>query len=341
MKENVTLDDIAEALDINISTVSRALKNHPKISNATKKRVQKKAKELGYAANNIATALARGRSNVVGIIVPSVDENFFSKAIRGIEIMLKKNGYRVIISQSHDTIEDEKSCIKTLLEARVDGILASHAMQTKNFAHYQQVIDRGITLILFDRFNEILDTHVVAIDDFKGAYRTTEHLIEQGCQKIAYIGGFSHVHIYNERFKGYRKALSDHNLEFNETMVREGDMKADTARRYTEELLQDSTSPDAIFATSDYSAMGAIQVLKEHDISIPEQVAVAGFSNEDFSSFVTPTLTSTEQHSNEMGRLAAQLFLNQVDDDGSAKISQKTMLATELIIRESSLRNRS
>jgi LacI family transcriptional regulator len=337
MKKNVTIDDIANKLDINISTVSRALKDHPKISSATKKRVQKKAKELGYEANNIATALARGRSNVVGIIVPSVDENFFSKAIRGIEIMLKKNGYHVIITQSHDTIDDEKNCVKTLLEARVDGILASHAMQTKDFSHYQQIIDRGITLILFDRFTEALNTNVVAIDDFKGAYRTTEHLIEQGCEKIAYIGGFNHVHIYHERFKGYQKALTDHHLKFDENRVRSGDMKMESAGQFTEKLLHISPKPDAIFATSDYSAIGAIQVLKKHNISIPDKMAVAGFSNEEFSSFVTPSLTSTEQHSDEMGRLAAQMFLNQVENDNDIKISQKTMLATELMVRESTL----
>ncbi len=247
MKENVTLNDIANALSLNISTVSRALKDHPKISSATKKKVQKKAKELGYSANGIATALAKGRSNVVGVIVPSVDENFFSKAIRGIELMLKKNGFYTIITQSHDMVEDEKSCIKTLLEARVDGILASHAMQTTDFGHYQQILDRGTTLILFDRFSEALDTHAVAINDFKSAYQTTEHLIDQGCQNIAYIGGFSQVHIYRKRFEGYCKALSDYNLSFNESLIREGNMKAGTAREFTEELLQGSPVPDAIF----------------------------------------------------------------------------------------------
>jgi LacI family transcriptional regulator len=338
MKRDVKLDDIANALDLNISTVSRALKDHPKISGATKNKVQKKAKELGYSANGIATALAKGRSNVVGVIVPGVDENFFSKAIRGIELMLKKNGFYTIITQSHDTVEDEKSCVKTLLEARVDGILASHAMQTTDFAHYQQILYRGITLILFDRFTEAVDTHSVAINDFKSAYRTTEHLIKQGCKKIAYLGGFRHVHIYKERFKGYRKALSDHNLSLDQNLIREGNMKADTARNFTKELLQVSPGPDAIFATSDYSAIGAIQVLKEHDISIPDQVAVAGFSNEEFSSFVTPTLTSTEQHSDEMGKMAAQMFLNQTKGDVNTKISQKTTLTTELIVRESTLR---
>jgi len=335
MKKNVTIDDIANALDINISTVSRALKDHPKISDATKKRVAKKAKELGYSTNNIASALARGRSKVVGVIVPSVDENFFAKAIRGIEVLLKKNGYRVIITQSHDNVEDERSSIETMLEARVDGILASHAMGTTDFKHYQKVLDRGVTLILFDRFNEAIDTHVVAIDDFKGGYRTTEHLIDQGCKKIAYIGGFSHVHIYNERFRGYRQALLDHDLAFDADIVFEGDMKMQSARDFTGHLLDASTIPDAIFATSDYSAIGAIQVLKERGIAIPDQVAVAGFSNEEFDSFVTPSLTSTDQHSDEMGRLAAQLFLNQINDESTTTVTQKTMLATELIVRDS------
>lgn len=339
-KRNVTIDDIANELNINISTVSRALKDHPKISDTTKKKVLKTAQQLGYSPNNIATALAKGQSNIVGVMVPSVDENFFASAIRGIEVMLKRNGYRVVISQSHDTVEDEKFCIETMLEARVDGVLASHAMQTTDFKHYRQVLDKGIPLILFDRFDESLDTHVVAIDDFKGAYQTTEHLIKQGCKKIGYVGGFNNVHIYMERFKGYQKALTDYGLEFNEDIVVECDMKREAGQEFAEKMIASSSLPDAVFATSDYSAVGVMQVLKEHGIKIPEQVAVAGFSNESFADFVTPSLTSTEQHSADMGRLAAKLFLEQVNSETVTMVSQKTILATELVIRESTQRKK-
>lgn len=338
MKKNITISDIAGELAIDPSTVSRALKDHPEISESTKKRVRKKATQLGYSANHIASALAQGQSNVVGVIVPRADESFFAKTIRGIEEKLMNNGYRTVITQSHDTVDGEKSCIKTMIEERVDGILASHAMQASDIDHYRPILDKEITLILFDRFNETLDTPVVAIDDFKGAYRTMEHLIEQGCKRIAFIGGSRHVHIYNERFKGYRQALVDHDLKFDETMVFDGDMKLESARTFTEKLLQAAPTPDAIFSANDHSAMGAIQVVKEHGISIPGEMAVAGFSNEEFSSFITPSLTSTKQHGEEMGRLAAQLFLNHINDDNTIAISQKIMVPTELVIRESTRR---
>jgi len=338
-KKSATIDDIANELNINISTVSRALKDHPKISDATKKKVLETAQKLNYSPNNIATALARGRSNVVGVMVPSIDEVFFASAIHGIVKVVKKNDYRVIISQSDDTTENEKNNIATMLAAQVDGILASHAMKTTSFEHYQQVLDKEVPLILFDRFNEAIDAHVVASDDFKGAYQAVEHLIEQGCQKIAHIGGKSHVHIYHERLNGYKQALADHHLPFDEQLVFQGNMKLNAGRKFIEKMLEDNTLPDAIFAASDYSAMGAMQVLLENDIQVPEQVAVIGYSNESFSSFVTPSLTSVDQHSVQIGELAAKLFLDQMDEDNTVSIPRKTILSPELVIRESSLKN--
>ncbi len=339
--KSTTLLDIANELDIDVSTVSKALKDHPKISDSTKEKVSKVAQKLNYHPNSIATALVKGSSNLIGVMVPHTDETFFSSAIRGIEEVAKEGGYRIIIFQSNDNIEDEINNINIMYQAKVDGILASHAMETDNFDHYQNIIDQGIPLILFDRFNEAIDSDVVAIDDYRGAYKAITHLIEQGCRKIIHLSGYQHVHIYNERRRGYKQALLDHDISFDKNLVLESNMSLEDGRELTSNFLKNSPPPDAIFASSDYTAMGAIQVLKENNIDIPEEVAVAGFSNETFSSYVTPGITSVEQHSRKMGEIAAQMFLDQVNKDSKFQTPvepRKAILNPELIVRESSQR---
>ncbi|MDR8393347.1 LacI family transcriptional regulator [Aliifodinibius sp. S!AR15-10] len=338
-KKNTTISDIAEELDINISTVSRALKDHPGISDATKEKVIKTAKKLNYYPNSIASALARGKTNVIGVIVPSTGENFFASVIKGIEKTAKDNGYKILISQSNDSISDEEDNIKTLLETHVDGILASLAMETRRFEHYQKIIDKNIPLVLFDRYDEALEADVVAIDDYLGAYRAVEHLIKQGCEEIAHFSGLKHVKIYSERLRGYKQALEDNGIAYNPDLVFESNMKLEQGRELAEQLLERDTLPDAIFCASDHVAMGAMQTLKGNDIEIPGQVALVGFSNEAFASFVTPSLTSVEQYSTRMGRIASDLFLKQVGDKEEGEtVPQKIVLTPKLMIRESSLR---
>src|SRR5699024_4274789 len=200
---DTTLRDIADELNVDISTVSKALNDHPKISDTTKLRVTKAAKELNYHQNKIAAALVKGSSNLIGVMVPQTDEIFFSSIIRGDEEVVKDRGYNIIILQSNDRVEDEIENIEILFQTNEDGILVTHAMETLKFDHYRQIIDRDIPLIFVDRYNESINTGVVAIDDFKGAYKAVSHLIERGCRRIAHIAGRQHVHIYHERLKGY------------------------------------------------------------------------------------------------------------------------------------------
>lgn len=335
-KKSARLTDIANHLNIDVSTVSKALKDHPKISEKTKVKVRAVARRLNYHPNHIATALVKGKSNLIGVMVPYTDENFFASAIRGIEEVLKNEGYQIIIFQSKDNTEDEISCIEAMFRTKVDGVIASHAMATENFEHFQHVLDQDIPLVLFDRFNDILDSDVVAIDDFKGAYKAVSHLIDQGCKNIAHISGFQNVHIYKERFRGYRQALKDHGLPYDPGNLLENDMSLEGGRKKAYELLSKKPLPDAIFCSNDYTALGVIQVLKKEGIKIPGQVAIVGFSNEDFTTFVTPTISSVEQHSRQMGRIAAQHFLKQLSDPEEATLPQKTILTPELIIRDSS-----
>ena len=338
---DTTLRDIADELNVDISTVSKALNDHPKISDTTKLRVTKAAKELNYHQNKIAAALVKGASNLIGVMVPQTDEIFFSSIIRGIEEVVKNSGYNIIILQSNDQIEDEIENINILFQTKVDGILVSHAMETQQFDHYRQIIDRDIPFIFVDRYNTSLDTGVVAIDDFKGAYKAVSHLIDQGCRRIAHIAGRKHVHIYKERFRGYKQALQDHDLSFRDDMVVESNLKLEAGRTIARKFLKMDPRPDALFAAGDRVAMGAIQELKKQNISIPSEMALVGFSNEDFCSFVTPTLTSIDQHSRKMGQKSAKLLVEQLSNDENKKISQKTLLNPELIIRESSLQSQS
>src|SRR5690606_3608926 len=182
-----TIHDIARELNITASTVSRALQDHPRISEATKRAVQKAAKKLNYQPNHIAAALRNGRSKIIGIIVPTADRNFFSSVIRGIEEVANKSNYNVMICQSHDDYEKEVTTVEALLNARVDGIIVSFAKGTENFGHFKKVKDKGIPLVLFDRSNHELETSHVVIDDYLGAYQAVEHLIQQGCKRIGHF----------------------------------------------------------------------------------------------------------------------------------------------------------
>lgn len=336
--KNTTLRDIAVELDIDVSTVSKALNDHPKISSATKIKVGEAAKKLNYHQNKIAAALVKGSSNLIGVMVPQTDEVFFSSIIRGVEEVVKSSGYNIIILQSNDCVEDEIENIEILFQTKVDGILVSHAMETQQFDHYRQIIDRDIPFIFVDRYNEVINTGVVAVDDFKGAYKAVSHLIDQGCRRIAHIAGRKHVHIYQERFRGYRQALKNHDLPFRDDMVVESNLKLEAGRTHAHTFLKMDPRPDAIFAAGDRVAMGAMQELKKNNVSVPAQMAVVGFSNEDFCSLVTPTLTSVNQHSRKMGQTAAKLLMEQLSDGDIQQIAQKTLLNPELVIRESSMR---
>lgn len=340
MKKKYTIHDIAKKLNITASTVSRALNDHPRISEATKKAVQKVALKLNYRPNNIAAALRNGRSNIIGIIVPTVDRNFFASIVRGIEEIANASRYNVMICQSYDNYEKEVATVNTLLNARVDGIIASHAKETKDFDHFLKVREKGIPVILIDRTTDNLEVSQVVVDDFLAAFKATEHLIEQGCKRIAHFTNTLKINIYKERLRGYREALAAHGLPYDESLVVESNLQLEDGRNSMLKLLSLSKLPDAVFSASAYGIMGALQVLKEKGIKVPQEVALIGFTNEPFTSFSEPALSTVEQHSVRMGNAAAEIFLEEIGDEEKKFIPQKIVLKPELIIRESSLRKK-
>ena len=331
-----TIHDIASYLNITASTVSRALNNNPRISESTRNAVLQAAKQLNYQPNNIAAALRNGKSNLIGVIVPTADRAFFSSIVRGIEEIANNLGYQIIICQSYDDYYKETQTVQALANARVDGIIASIAKESVKLEHYQAILNKGIPIVLFDRTTDQLDVNQVMIDDYQGAYEVVSHLVDEGCKRIAHFTSPAKVSIYKERLRGYTAALKDRGLPFDEGLIIESNLQLEGGRQSMLELLKLKEIPDAVFSASDYGAMGAMQVLKEKKIKIPQEVALAGFSNEPFTSFTDPSLTTVDQFSLTMGHVTGKLFFDQLKK--TTQQTQKTILKPKLIVRQSSLR---
>lgn len=333
----VTIHDIAKKLNVTASTVSRSLNDNPRISEKTKKRVIKMAEELNYKPNSIASALRKGKTQIIGMLVPLIDRAFFSSIIRGVEEVADGLNYHVIVSQSYENPENEKKAIKAFLNTQVDGVVASISKNTKDYSHYRDVIKSGIPLILFDRTTSILQTGEVVIDDYQGGYLATSHLISQGCKNIVHFTSQRNLNIYKERYRGYADALQDHGIKHDEKLVINGSSQLESGRQHAEYLLNNKIEFDAIFSASDFCALGAMQVLKENQFKIPKDVAIVGFSNEPFTSFTEPSISTVDQYPLEMGSTVANLFFETLNSDKDV-VPKKTVIQPKLIVRASSLK---
>lgn len=337
MQQSVTINDIAKELNIAVATVSRALNDHPAVKESTRKAVKLMAKRLNYQPNTIAASLRSGRSKIVGVLIPSAEINFFGSVIHGIEKVMSNNGYNVLIYQSNELYEFEKKGIETFLRSRVEGVLASISKETINLDHYEALKKRNIPLVLFDRANDSLGVPSVVVDDYRGAFTATAHLIEQGCKRIAHIGGQQHVTIFNQRLRGYIDALNVHNIPVKEDLIVYGKVSIQSGRECMHYLL--GHEPDAVFAVEDFTALGAIQAIKAAGKKIPVDIAVAGFANEAFGEYITPSLTTVNQQTDRMGEEAAKLFFEMISNKGKAVIHpRKLVLEPQLVSRESSLK---
>lgn len=339
-REKVTIYDISAKLNISAATVSRALNGNMNISQKTRDLVLKTAKEMNYKQNRLAQALKQGRTNNVGVIVPYMDRNFFSAVIRGIEEELTPHGYYVIICQSHEESKNEINQLNALLNTQIDGIFMSVSKTTTNGDHVMKALEENTPVIFFDRKLDVPGVSSVVLDDFKGGYSSTEHLIKQGCRNIACFIGNMELEIYQKRFNGYKAALENYGIPFKNELVIPTNSKIESGIEAVNQLWKSSSIPDAIFATSDYTALGAMQQLKSIGIRIPEDVCVVGFSNEPFTKYLDSPLTTVDQTPQLMGKIAAQVFLEQVNGAKQLTIEKKVVLSPELIIRESSNRQK-
>jgi LacI family transcriptional regulator len=336
-----TIQDIARELNITASTVSRALNNHAAISKATKKAVNKTAKKLSYHPNKIASSLRSGKSKIIGVIIPSAEINFFGSVVHGIEKVASENDYNVLLYQSNEQLDYERKGVQTFLRSRVDGVLASISKETTNLRHYLEIKKRGIPLILFDRASDELSVPSVVVNDYLGAFNATEHLISQGCKRIAHIGGQQHVVIFKQRLKGYIDALKKNGIPLEKDLVCYGKVTIESGIDCMNQLLALSQPPDGVFAVEDFTALGAMQALKKAGKKIPQDVAIIGFANEAFGAYITPSLSTVDQQTIKMGEAAANLFFDLIEKKEFYKTSpEKRVLEPVLIFRNSSLRKK-
>jgi DNA-binding LacI/PurR family transcriptional regulator len=307
-----TIRDIAIKLNISISTVSRALRGAPDVNPATKKAVLEIAEKLNYEPNRIAQSLRIKQTKTVGVIVPEINMHFFSSAISGIQEYCAEHGYSIMICQSMETLETEKSNIHMLVSNRVDGLIISLSTQTKNIDHLNHLVDKNIPIVQFDRVSDELNVSKVIVDDHDGAHKAVTHLAKTGCKRIAYLGGPENLYISQQREKGYTDALREHALPISNELI-----------LHCQDLHQDVVS--------------ATQVIKAKNIRIPEQISIVGFTNEPVSSFIEPSLTTVSQPSHEMGKAAAKIFIDQLNQKKEYK-PITLVLPTELIVRNSTRR---
>ena len=335
-KKKTTIKDIANVLNISAAAVSKALHNDSRISDKTKKAVKQVAKNLNYQPNHLASALRKGKSNLVGVIVPRTNSNFFSSVIQNIEEVLNKEGYNIIITQSNESFKKECRNINTLLFTQVDGIIASMANETIDLEYYEKIKTKGIPLILFDRGENDLNVDYIGINDYDSSHVIVEHLVKQGRKRIAHIGGYKHTRIFNNRIRGYIDALKKHNLPLDHELLIESSLTIEDGRKKMSQLLKLKERPDAVYVASDYAALGALQLLKEQNIKVPEDIALVGFGDEPFTAMVTPSISSINQHSAEIGKQAALTFLSYTKKKTIEQTLNKIILDAELVIRESS-----
>jgi len=335
-KKKSTIKDIAAVLGLTPSAVSKALNDHPRISEKTKIAVKEAAIQLDYQPNYLSSALRKGKSNLVGVIIPRVNSHFFSSVVENIEKVLNLNGYNIIMTQSNELYAKECQEIDTLLKIQVDGIIASMANETTNLEYYQKIKSKT-ELVLFDRGEEELNVDYVGIDDYKSSHLVVDHLVSQNCKHIAHIAGFRHIRIYKERIRGYKDALEKWDLKMDENWIIESNLRLEDGRRIMQQLLDSQERPDAVYVAGDIAALGALQVLLENNIKVPEEIALIGFSDEPFTSLTQPSISTVNQHSDQIGKLTAEAFLERMNDP--KKKINRIILEPELIIRQSSDRN--
>ncbi|WP_205510553.1 LacI family DNA-binding transcriptional regulator [Longitalea arenae] len=334
--KEVTIYDLARKLNVSIATVSRALKDDPVVSKKTKKKIFDLAEEMGYRYNHFARNLREQRTYTIGVIVPRLNSYFMSTVIAGIESVANNEGYTLIISQSSETAGKEITNAKTMFNNRVDGMLVSLAYDTDDISHFDQFIKKNIPLIFFDRVNDHPECTSVQIDNRKSAYEATTHLIAQGCRRIVHITATPKRNVYIDRLAGYKQALADHQIPFEEKYLLINNLSQEAGVQAAAEILQMNPLPDAIFAANDNCAVGCMIALKKAGIRIPADIAFVGFNNDPVSTVIEPNLTTINYPGYKMGEMAAASLINHLNGVNSIDATNTILLRSELIIRASS-----
>ncbi|HVG16593.1 MAG TPA: LacI family DNA-binding transcriptional regulator [Chitinophagaceae bacterium] len=337
-EKEVTIYDIARKLQISPATVSRGLQDHPGISKNTKKRIFEMVDEVGYRTNHFARNLRQQKTRTVGVIVHELNSNFITSVLAGIEKVTTEAGYDLIIAHSSESSIKEIANAKNLFQKRVDGLLASLSFDTTNLDHYQPFLEKGVPVIFFDRVEQNDANTVVVIDNAKCGYKATQHLIEQGCKRIAHITSSLQRNVYFQRHKGYQDALYDNKIPYDESLLVVNDLSEASAVESAHQVLKMKPLPDGLFVTNDFVAAVCIKILKEYGVRIPGDIAVVGFNNDAIGKLIEPTLSTINYPGIDMGRIAAQHLTNHLKGINILDQTNTIIIRSELIVRESSRR---
>ncbi|MBK7870315.1 MAG: LacI family DNA-binding transcriptional regulator [Saprospiraceae bacterium] len=333
----ITIKDIAKALNLSTSTVSRALRDSYEINPETKQLVLQYAEKMNYRPNPIALSLRENKSWAIGVIVPEIANHYFSQAINGIEETAYKRGYHVMIFQSNESYEREVANVGHIVARRVDGLLISASNQTSDISHLKELHEQGLPVVMFDRVSDEINTHKVVADNFTGAFQATEHLISSGRRRIAHLTSSEFVYISKERLAGYRAALEKYGIPFDEKLVHYSKaFDSNYVRESVEALLHLNPKPDAFFTASDRLALGCLEALHDLNIKIPEEVAIIGFTNIHAAHLLSPALSTVVQPAFEMGKTAAGLLLDLIESKKKPVEFKTINLQTEIFTRKSS-----
>jgi len=336
-EQETTIYDIARALEISASTVSRALNDSPSVKNETKKKIQEQARKMNYQQNSFASNLRRKTSNTIGVIIPRLDSYFLSSVISGIEPVLNKEGYNLIISQSLESFVKEKAAINTMFNSRIDGLLISHSDETTGTKHLNLLLKKNIPVVFFDRLLDYPNSIGIVIDNVKASYEVTSHLIEQGCRKIVHFTGNSKASVYKDRHEGYTKALLEHGIEYDSKLVFDHKLTNANIEMVLDKIASREIEPDGLFTSNDQSAVIFICRLKELGFRIPQDIAVAGFNNNPISKVVEPNLTTVDYPGEEIGIAAANALISRIKNKSYSAVSL-SVLSHKLIVRNSTLK---
>lgn len=344
MRRKVTLKQIAKELDVSVSTVSKALRNSPEISNDTKQKVQAFAKLYNYRPNNIALSLKNRKTKTIGVIIPEIVHHFFSKVIRGIELIANKRGYNVIVGLSNESFSKEVLNMEMLANGSIDGFILSISKETllqQDYHHFVETINQGMPIVMFDRVINDVSCDKVIVDDFMGSKKAVSKLIENGCRNIAIITTKDYVNVGKLRTQGYIAALEEYKIQPKSELILKIVEELDDEDRLEglefeiEELFKNNPEIDAVFAVNELYALTAMKIARKLKLKIPEDIQVIGFTDGVLSKHATPSLTTVSQHAQQMGEKAAELLINKLENQEDEEHHRTIVVETELIERES------
>jgi DNA-binding LacI/PurR family transcriptional regulator len=334
-KAPLTMKDIAKEFGISVATVSRALKDSPRISLERRQAIQQYAREHNFAPNMIAESLRNTRlkpQKLIGVIIPEFVHYYFASILTGIEEEATAQGYRLLVATSHESYEREVRICQSFFENKVCGVIVSQAKDTLKYDHFQRLIDASVPLVFYDRICTGVNASRVVVDDYMGAFNGTTHLIETGCRRIAFYGSSMTMEIAKNRYNGYRDALLKHGMQPDESLVRFCDNRAD-AEAITPELLRSENRPDGFFAINDDTAIGILYTAKHMGLKVPEDVSVCGFTNGYRAIACDPMLTTVEQRGKRVGEEAANILIGYVEGRIPLDKMERRIVRTRLVIR--------